>query len=30
LRGSREYRQEMVKVLLRRSIKRAVQAARGE
>jgi CO/xanthine dehydrogenase FAD-binding subunit len=29
LRGSQEYRQEMVKVLLRRSIKRAVQVARG-
>jgi CO/xanthine dehydrogenase FAD-binding subunit len=29
LRGSREYRQEMVKVLLRRSIERAVQVARG-
>jgi carbon-monoxide dehydrogenase medium subunit len=28
LRGSQEYRQEMVKVLLRRSIERAVQAAR--
>lgn len=29
LRGSAEYRREMVKVLLRRSIERAVQAARG-
>jgi carbon-monoxide dehydrogenase medium subunit len=29
LRGSQEYRQEMVKVLLRRSIERAVQVARG-
>jgi carbon-monoxide dehydrogenase medium subunit len=29
LRGSREYRQEMVKVLLRRSLDRAVQVARG-
>jgi CO/xanthine dehydrogenase FAD-binding subunit len=29
LRGSREYRQEMVRVLLRRSIERAVQVARG-
>jgi carbon-monoxide dehydrogenase medium subunit len=29
LRGSQEYRQEMVKVLLRRSIERAVQMARG-
>jgi CO/xanthine dehydrogenase FAD-binding subunit len=29
LRGSQEYRREMVKVLLRRSIERAVQAARG-
>jgi CO/xanthine dehydrogenase FAD-binding subunit len=29
LRGSQEYRQEMAKVLLRRSIKRAVQVARG-
>jgi carbon-monoxide dehydrogenase medium subunit len=29
LRGSQEYRQEMVKVLLRRAIERAVQAARG-
>jgi len=28
LRGSQEYRQEMVKVLLRRSIERAVQVAR--
>ncbi len=29
VRGSEEYRREMVKVLLRRSIERAVQAARG-
>jgi carbon-monoxide dehydrogenase medium subunit len=29
LRGSQEYRQEMVKVLLRRSIERAVQMVRG-
>jgi CO/xanthine dehydrogenase FAD-binding subunit len=29
LRGSQEYRQEMVKVLLRRSVERAVQMARG-
>jgi carbon-monoxide dehydrogenase medium subunit len=29
LRGSQEYRQEMVKVLLRRAIERAVQVARG-
>jgi carbon-monoxide dehydrogenase medium subunit len=29
LRGSQEYRQEMVKVLLRRSIERAVRVARG-
>lgn len=29
LRGSQEYRQEMVKVLLRRSLERAVQVARG-
>jgi len=29
LRGSQEYRQEMVKVLLRRSLERALQAARG-
>jgi carbon-monoxide dehydrogenase medium subunit len=29
VRGSQEYRQEMVKVLLRRSIERAVQMARG-
>jgi carbon-monoxide dehydrogenase medium subunit len=29
LRGSAEYRREMVKVLLRRSLERAVQAARG-
>jgi len=29
LRGSEEYRREMVKVLLRRSIERAVQVARG-
>ncbi|TEU12059.1 MAG: xanthine dehydrogenase family protein subunit M [Anaerolineales bacterium] len=29
VRGSQEYRQEMVKVLLRRSIERAVQVARG-
>ena len=29
LRGSQEYRQEMVKVLLRRSIDRAVQVAQG-
>ena len=30
LRGSRGYRQEMVKVLLCRSIERAVQVARGD
>jgi carbon-monoxide dehydrogenase medium subunit len=29
LRGSREYRQEMVKVLLRRAIERAVQESKG-
>jgi carbon-monoxide dehydrogenase medium subunit len=29
LRGSQDYRQEMVKVLLRRSVERAVQMARG-
>jgi len=29
LRGSQEYRQEMVKVLLRRSVERAVQVAQG-
>jgi carbon-monoxide dehydrogenase medium subunit len=29
LRGSREYRQEMVKVLLKRALERAVQAARS-
>jgi carbon-monoxide dehydrogenase medium subunit len=29
LRGSQEYRQQMVKVLLRRSLERAVQAVRG-
>lgn len=29
LRGSREYRQEMVRVLLRRALERAVQAARS-
>lgn len=29
LRGSREYRQEMVKVLLRRAVERAVQVAQG-